>query len=136
MFTDVLFFFLSCILVVLSLSFVHREEWGYAMISTVFALGVFGILAFVTGPRDFGWGYVPWAAEKFTERLSEGVVYRLFSSVKDDNSQVLLVKKVGIGRSEFYAIRVEGNVRLSEYFTLIDGQPIAIAAPAVPANAK
>lgn len=98
----------------------HR---GVSFCCLLLAAVVFGITALYLSPRELGYGHVPGAEEEYTKRLEVGVAYRLFSSTKEGECEVLLVKKEG--GSDMYAIRVKGPVP-PERFTLVDGKPVAI----------
>ena len=73
--------------------------------------------------RDIGLGHVPGAVEGFAKRLDDGIAYQVVAKIQERDSFVVLVKK--FGTSDFFAIRVE--IIPPEIFTLVDGNPIAIA---------
>ncbi|KKW43261.1 MAG: hypothetical protein UY97_C0014G0004 [Parcubacteria group bacterium GW2011_GWB1_57_6] len=134
---DVTFLFIIGVIVtVVAVVLSGKKEVGSILpwILTAFALVVFGTAIF--SPNGFGYGRIPYSAEEFTARLKEGTAYQVISSTEDGGDQVLLVK--GVVKKQFLAIRVKAPAPPSEYFALVDGQPVAIGKPvavAAPAEA-
>lgn len=124
----VTFFLVAIISTVLAMADNTRKgEKARAAVFGLVALFSLLTLTFSSAPREFGWAQVPESAESFEKRLDAGIGYQVISSTVDDKSQVLLVKKTGT--ANFYAIRVEGTAPPPEYFALVDGKPVALAAP-------
>ena len=84
-------------------------------------------LAFIVAPNELGWSKVPEVGEGYERRLDAGTSYRLIASEKDGDSFVLLVQQVCT--SEFRAPRVKTSVPPPQFFTLVQGSPVAIAEP-------
>ena len=126
----------------------------FALITVVFAIGMavsankekiglsllFGVgtlffgFATCVGTFDLGHGHVPiLRMSVLSERLETGTAYQLLASSKDeDGNLVALIKKTGA--SNFYALRMKDAP--PEHFTLVDGKPVAIVAPAPPVGVK
>lgn len=102
------------------------DAWFLGLIAVfIFALDIFGV-----APAALGLGHVSALTEKYGETLDKGVSYQTVFTVRDDNTQVLLLRKDGT--SVFRAIRVEGTTLPPEHFTLVNEQPVAITPPIAP----
>ena len=115
-----------------------------AFLSGVLGLVFFIILVSGVAPYQLGAGRVPNKAESPAQRLDGGVVYQLVLSARDGADHILLlVEKRGVGGTNavggtvmpnFYAIRVKEVP--PEYFTLIDGKPVAVIPSVATTDAK
>ena len=107
----------------------HEKEIAKAWLLGVVSLSFFTLTTLGVAPVEFGYGVVSGAVQPYSLRLKAGEVYQLVTSVQDGETQVLFVKKVTSDKA-FFAIRVTGKTTPPEYFTLIKGEPAAIAPPA------
>ena len=115
--------FLVIVLVTVS---ARNDDRIKALLSSSLFLGMLIVLMFLIVPNELGYGYVSWKKQDFLDRLSMGTKYHLLYSVKDGNTDILVIQRQGT--SEFFALRVkEQTGKVPEYFTLIDGKPAEIS---------
>ncbi|MDE1919412.1 MAG: hypothetical protein KGH56_01800 [Patescibacteria group bacterium] len=106
----------------------ERGERGFPFLaSTSIALILLVPAIGVVGPRALGVGHVSSTIDNLEKRLTAGAAYRLCASTRDGGQLILLVNN--IGTNEFLAIRSAGPATPPEYFTLVDGKPVAIPPP-------
>lgn len=119
---------IGCVLVVLFAVvagvFLYNRNILFGVTAGLTMMAIFFTEDLIVAPKLLGWGHVPTQAEGFTQRLSEGVLYRTLSSHTVGADQVILVQKEGTG--DLYAIRVKGNKPPPEHFTLVDGKPVKV----------
>ncbi|TSC71276.1 MAG: hypothetical protein G01um101449_43 [Parcubacteria group bacterium Gr01-1014_49] len=123
---DVVLLSLITLVLVWISGFAAGESSSRASLSFgVMGVFLFALLVGALAPAMLWDRQVPADVEELTKRLDMGVAYQLHSSVRDNDSLILVVQKEG--SRDFRVIRTAGPTPPPEYFTLMqDGKPVAI----------